>query len=218
MDEYYGFITVDKVIEGIKGEDVWTPKAEFGTAFHLVIENGAAKYWNESAQKYIIQGEKMPSAIICEYSEIRLADEFHQEYGKDMVFEIRNKYPVKVDRHDIILSMRLDSMYGLEVHENKTTSRPFDQDFYFRSMQWRIYLWAMDTPKVQYNVFPYKEPAPLAEGKTRRAGARALREVEYKRLQFFHGGSVMIQEVENWTRRLIEFCERKDLMSYITVK
>lgn len=218
-EEYNGFITREKVIEGIKGEEVWTPKAEFGTAFHLVLENGADKYWNESAQKYVIQGDRMPSPVVCEYSEIELADQFYKAYGQYMTFEVRHREYIRVDNFDIVLSMRLDAMLGMEVHENKTTSRQFNPYFYERSLQWRIYLMAMQTPKVQYNVFPYKEPAPMKEGQTkRRKGARELREVSYFPVIFHHGGDTMIQEVEHWTRNLINFCQREELMSYITVK
>lgn len=219
MEEYNGFITREKLIEGLKGEEVWTPKAEFGTAFHLVLENGADKYWNESANAYVIQDSKMPNAIVCEYSEIQLADEFHKEFGKAMVWEVRHTEYIRVDNYDIRLNMRIDSLLGEEVHENKTTTRGLKPDFYERSMQWRIYLMAMQTPMVQYNVFPYKEPAPMKEGQTkRRKGARELREVSYFPIKFHHGGETMIQEVEHWTRNLISFCERNELMQYITVK
>jgi hypothetical protein len=216
--EYNGYITAEKLIETITGKDVWTPKAEFGSAFHLVMEKGADPFWNESAQKYIID---VPQAgtVICEYSEIELADEFHKAYGAFMTWETWHKGQIKVDHHTVILNMRIDGLLGQNVHENKTTTREFKPDFYERSLQWRIYLMAMETSMVQYNIFPYKEPAPLKEGKTkRRAGARELREVKYQPVKFYHGGEPMIQEVESNIRGLISWCERNNLLDYITAK
>lgn len=217
-EEYNGFITKAKVIDTIKGVDLWTPKAEFGTAFHLVMENGAAKYYNNSAGKYVIQDDDMPNAIICEYSEIQLADEFHDAYGKYMTWEARHTERIKVDNINVILNMRFDALMGNEVHENKTTSRGLDVGHYERSMQWRIYLMSMQAHVVQYNVFPYKEPAPLPEGKTRRKGARDVREVSYYPMRFYHGGDPMVQDVNFWIRSLVDFCDRHRLMEYIQVK
>lgn len=216
--EYNGFMTAEKLAETIRGEELWTPRAEFGTAFHLVMENGAEKYYNKSANKYVIHDDKMPGAIICEYSEIELADEFHKCYGSFMTWETWHVGSIAVDHHVVQLRMRIDGLLGETVHENKTTTRGFKPDFYERSLQWRIYLMAMETSMVQYNIFPYKEPAPLAEGKTRRKGTRDLREVEYFPVKFYHGGTPMIQEVENNCRGLISWCERNNLMDYITVK
>jgi hypothetical protein len=220
MEEYHGTITKEKLIESIKGEEVWTPKAEFGSAFHLVLENGSDQYWNESAQKYIIQDKDMPAPVICEPSEVEMADNFHKQYGRYMTWETWHTETIKVDHHEVIFRMRIDGMLGNQVHENKTRAGKFEPDFYYRSLQWRTYLMSMSTPMVQYNVFTYKEPAPMKEGQTkRRAGAREIREdFVHNVVKFYHGGEPMENEVRHWTRGLINFCERNNLIRYILPK
>lgn len=218
--EYAGTITKEKLIDSLTGKDVWTPQATFGSAFHLVMEKGAPEFLNASSGLYVIQDKQMPDSVVCQYSEIQLADKFHDEYGQYMTWETWHTEPINIDHHIVDLNMRIDGLYGADVHENKTTTHSYDPKFYMRSLQWRIYLMCMDTAAVQYNIFPYKEPAPMKEGQVkRRKGALEVREVlGHFPVKFYHGGDTMVREVNLWTRGLIDFCDRNDLLSYILAK
>lgn len=206
-EEYNGFITKNKLIDTIKGLDKWTPKAEFGSAFHAVIEHGAAKYLNNETGNYHIQDKDMPSAVICTFNEIQLADQFHKNHPH-MTFETWLAPEIKIDNNIIVLRMRIDGLEGDQIHEQKTTARQLDVDFYHRSQQWKTYVMATGAPLVQYNIFTYKEPTEK----------RKEREVSYYPIQFHPGSIQLEQEVKGHIRGLINFCELNGLMDCIIAK
>lgn len=215
-DEYNGFITKEKLIKSLSGLDEWTPKAEFGSAFHLVLQFGAEKYRQpafdplnpvprETAQ-YWIKDQEMPDYVVCEWSEIAEADAYHQR-NKHLVWEIRDTLQYNLDDEYIItFNMRFDAMEGNCIKEHKTTSRGVDHDFYERSLQWRIYLLTTQAPKATYEVFAYREFV----GKPRLVDPVSS-------LRFYYGDG-MQQIVNKNLRGLIRFCEVNDLMKFITFR
>lgn len=203
-EEYKGFITKDKLIDSLLGKVIWTQQATFGTAFHLVLENGAEAY-KLSTGEYLIRGAEMPEPVKCTYNEILLADEFHKNHPS-MNNETWLTSSILIDGMKVNLRMRIDGLEGNEIHEHKTTMKDLDVHFYERSLQWKIYMMATEAHTVQYNVFPYKEP----EGQER--------QVSYYPLRFYRGGIEMEQEVYRNIRGLIHFCESNDIMHAITAK
>lgn len=204
-DEYNGFITKEKLIEGLKGEEVWTPKAEFGSAFHLVLQFGANKYYNRKTGYFHIKDDQMPEEVIVEYSEIELADQYHKAHPH-MVWEVKNKFDYVLDgQYQITFNMRFDAMAGLRVKEHKTTSRAFDYDFYYRSLQWKVYLLSSQCQSVSYEVFPYSEYA----GKPR--------VVRHESMTFYPSPSVA-ESLNINLRGLIRFCDINGLMEHIQPK
>lgn len=222
-------ITKESLIASITGKEVWTPKAEFGTAFHAVMQFGAEKYKvpdrnledGEVTYKYVIQEGNMPSEVVCQYEEIQLADEYHKAHP-NIIWEIWNVYTYILDGvYVITMRMRHDGMEGLRLKEHKTTTHSSsDYEFFARSCQWRIYLIVTEAPAIDYERFLIKEPSILAEGKTRRAGARDKREVTHNSFSFFPTDD-MRSYVNKNIRGLIRFCESnvdengESLMKYI---
>lgn len=213
-------ITKESLIDSITGKEKWTPRAEFGTAFHAVMRYGAEKYRQENGV-YLVHDSDMPGPFAVEYSEIELADEYHKQNQK-LNWEIWHTYTHVLDGYyKILMRMRFDAMLGQILKEHKTTSRgDADYDFFNRSNQWRIYLISTGAPQITYERFLYKEPAPLAEGKSRRAGARDKREVTHNSFHFFPSDDMEAYVNKN-IRGLIRFCELnvdekgESLMKYI---
>lgn len=217
-EEYNGTITKKSFIETITGVKSYSKKADFGTAFHLVMEKGAGRFYNEKTKLYDIRDDKdLVSPIICTWNEIRLADEFHKRYPS-MNYETWLAPVIQLDNYSITLNLRIDGLLGNEIHENKTSTRGLNVDFYERSSQWKSYMVATTAEVVQYNLFNYKEPTEIEEGKTRRAGTRVEREVTYTPFRLYRGGPEIEQEVYKLIRGVIRFCENNDLMEYIIVK
>lgn len=202
--EYNDTITEEKVIETIKGEAVWTPQATLGSAFHAVIEHGEHKYYNQDTGKYHVQDDQMPSPIIFKYSELKEAVKHRNRYA-GMVYEVKMHLKMKVDEHDVFISMRIDNMHGIRIHDTKTSNRAPSVEFYYRSYQWRIYLLASGAQLMQYDHFRVKEYV----GK----------DTVFEPLMFqFLPYLGMEQDVKNLIRGYVKFCERKGLTSYILSK
>ena len=206
MEEYAGTITKEKVIASIKGEEVWSAKALFGSAAHLVMQFGAEKYYNEEQAKYVIQDSQMPEPILLSYQEIEKFDLFHKEHP-NMIWESKATLVIIVDGFEVTLNMRIDAMEGLTIHENKTSSNDLDFDFFEASYQWKCYFLATKAEKAQYNVFSYYEPNTK----------RKEYEVFYDFMTLFPYKGLE-EDVKQGIRELIQFCRIYNLMPYITKK
>lgn len=205
-EEYGGFITKEKVIEAIKGEGEWSDAATFGSAFQAVIEHGAEKFYNESDDKFHVQDDQMPSALILEYSEIYLADKFHKDHPA-MIHESRASLDLVVDNYKVHFSMRLDAMEGTVIHENKTSSRYMKFDFFESSYQYKVYFLATGATACQYNIFAYDEPNTK----------HPLYRVYYDFLTLFPYPDLEA-EVKNGIRGVINFCEINGISDYLIGK
>lgn len=211
LEEYNGFITKEKVIEALTGTTPWTPEATFGSAFHLVMQHGAGRYVsaevnNEGLPLFRIQDHEMPTPVILTYQEIALADKFHLAHP-GMVWEVQGTYYLDVDEFRIMIPFRIDAMEGQEIHENKTSTRDLQYDFFEESMQWKIYLLATRCPKVQVNVFSYDEPNTK----------RKYYEVYQDHLTLYPYEDLQ-EDVRQGIRGLITFCKSQGLMGALEVK
>lgn len=214
-------ITKEMLIETITGKSVWTPKAEFGSAFHAVMQFGAQKFFNKEDNLYHIKDDQMPNELVFDYETIKLADEYHKA-NPSITWEVWHTHTHILDNaFKILMNMRFDGVLGNCLKEHKTTTRAdSNYEFFSRSTQWRCYLIATDAPKITYERFLYKEPSELQEGKTRRAGARDSIEVVQNSFHFYPSDD-MVHYVNRNIRGLIRFCELnvdengKSLMSYI---
>jgi len=151
--EMSGFITEEKVIESIMGSKHKSPQIDFGTAYHAIIENGCDKYLSENGDYYIFEGDMQYPQTFSK-NEIIPALEYASEIN-GAVHECWNEYHVHWKGKHIVVPMRLDVMYGLQVHEVKTTSIPVDIESYMNSCQWRYYLCSTGSSKVRYQIFRY---------------------------------------------------------------
>lgn len=164
--EYSDFITKKSLIETITGDSKWTPKAEFGTAFHAVMRFGVHRYITDEFfppfegmdRIYRVQDEDMPHALDLRYEEIELAHKYYHA-NKNLSWEIWDSFSHLLDNQYIIkMRMRYDAMIGNILKEHKTTSRPdADYEFFQRSCQWRIYLMATGAERVTYERFLIRE-------------------------------------------------------------
>lgn len=232
--EYNDTITKESLINSITGKEVWTPQANFGTAFHAVLENGAAKYRtedffsgsgevepDESTRIYRIQDSDMPRPFECTYAEIEIADKYHEEHLL-MAFEIPHKFIFILDgEYEIEISMRVDGLFGNKVKEHKTTDNSGNgYEFYERSCQWRLYVLGFKVDEVEYERFFYKAPTELEEGKTRRKGTRDKIDVVRHTFSFYRYDGLK-EYVEANMRGIIVFCNGQvddkgdSLMKYI---
>ena len=204
MEEYNGFITKEKVIESIKGQEVWTPQATFGSAFGNVLENGKDKYFDKQSGTYIVQDGDMPEPVILSDKELKYAQEYHEKHPL-MTYESWVWHDIYVDGDKVTFAMRTDGLEGNVIHENKTSAGSISYEFYLKSMQWKIYALALKPSHVQYNVFKYYK-------KTKKIDYFRVNPVQEYIYYPYLG---LEAEVKDWIRHLINFCKNEQLLEYI---
>lgn len=200
--EYNGVITKQKVIESIKGESKWSPKATFGTAFHAVIENGKDRYYKPETGMYHVLEEEMPNEIVFTENEVIAAEEFRNRYP-NMVYESWVWYTLYVDNRQVTFLMKLDGLNGLQVHEQKTSDRACNIEQYERSAQWKLYYLALQPAFVQYNHFHYIKHKGDSEHKIKHTPFR------------FYNYPDLKTDIAGLTRHFLEFCDHNNLNDYI---
>lgn len=205
-DGFNGTITVDKVIDKIKGVSKWAPRMVLGTAVHAILEYGPGRYRKEG--KIIVQEDGMPESVTFTDAEIQPLIK-HRSKHPYMVHEIKAKHTLSItteqDSYEVILNMRIDGMEGIAVHEHKTSDKPAEIENYIDSCQWKIYLLTAGVPIAIYNTFQIKQP----KGKP----------IEIIPFTFdFHAYRDMPNEITTLLRQFIEFCEHRGLIEYITAK
>lgn len=152
--ELNGIITKESVIDSILGVKTWKAQLDFGTAYHAIIENGFAKYYNESTSMLHVKEDDMKETEIFTMDEAAPAIKYHNSI-LGAVHECWWEHRFDYGKYSIVVPMRIDVMHGQRCHEIKTTSRPVDVESYMNSSQWKIYLVATGTSYVQYDIFRY---------------------------------------------------------------
>jgi hypothetical protein len=203
-EAYHGAITKDKVTESIKGETPWLPRMEFGGAFHAVVEHGGDRFFHPASGLYHVNVEGLDDPYILHPEEVAVAEAYRTRYI-GMTNEIKAYYKLKIGDYHITISMRIDGLYGTDVHERKTTDKPPKYDNYVDSLQWRCYALATQCDMVYYDVFKYNNP---------KVGPK---EIIFEQFSFQPYPAIET-EVKNYTDQLIRFCEREGLLNYIQSK
>jgi hypothetical protein len=200
--EWKGAITLEKLVDYIKGVKVWTPKMNFGTAYHKLLEDGPDKYLDYSTGKYIVHTEQMPERVTFTEQQVEPVIYFREKYPR-MVYETQHLFRVDLFGWEVVLSMIIDGLNGLEVHEQKTVDGDFNFTNYARSLQWKIYLMATGGNFVQYNVFEYK-------------GGKSIDEtmVKYKNFKLYPYAG-MEGDVTNYIWGFLKFCDNHGLTEYL---
>lgn len=205
-DEYNGSITQERVVSSIKGERIFSPKVNFGSAFHAVIEHGAEPYYNPNDGKYHIQDNQMPDKMILSYNEIKGAVEYRNRYPQFM-HEVKLKKKIKIGFDEVILNMRVDGAYGNFIHEHKTSESSIDIDMYYRSIQWKCYMYGLDHDSyIQYNHFHVIGGYDGIEYKT-----------QYTPFKFYRYPELEV-DVIDWIARYLEFVKNQGLEQYALSK
>lgn len=201
---YNGYITKEKLVEAIRGETPWSPKMEFGGAFHAVIEHGSEKFYNQSTDLFHVQVDGLEEEYILQPEEVMVAEKYRAKYP-GMVNETKASYKLKIGDHNVTIYMRIDGLWGNEVHERKTTDKPAKYENYADSLQWKCYALATECQKVVYDVFKYNNP---------RVGPKEIELFQFEFLPY----PTMLDDVRHYVDRLIRFCENEDLMDFIKSK
>jgi len=141
-------IEVGDLIERLTGEYKPTALMKIGESFHAVLESPYSYY------------DKAKSLYVCGGYEFTVSDVLHASkvIPQEAIYELSVDKIYSVNGHDILVTARVDAIYGRYIYENKTTFSTFSFDRYYDSMQWRYYLDMMDGERMYYNIFCMKEP------------------------------------------------------------
>ncbi|HOZ90869.1 MAG TPA: hypothetical protein PKX59_08115 [Bacteroidia bacterium] len=203
IEEHYG--TTEDFIAEIKGTKEWSRKMNFGSAFHAVIEFGPEKYYDFDSGKYIVKESDFPEAVVMEQEQIDVAVRFRNNHSR-MVSECKHSFELDMGAFIAVFSLKVDSLEGDIVNENKTTDKAVSFEKYYKSIQWKCYILATGVQKVVYNVFKYKG--------NEKKGYEVDEPVDFT----FFPYENLKNDVYSLCREYIDFCTRHDLLDYVTVK
>ena len=100
--------------------------------------------------------------------------------------------------------MRIDMINGNEIEDIKVSGRFWGVDFYEQSVQWKMYLMAMDTNIFRYHIF-------------QKRGKNRPHEFNYHNFELFRYKG-MEDEVYKLAKGLIHFCEIEGITEFIKDK
>jgi len=100
--------------------------------------------------------------------------------------------------------MRIDMIHGNVIEDIKVSGRFWGVDFYEQSVQWKMYLMAMDSPIFRYHIF-------------QKRGKKRPIKFNYHNFELFRYAG-MEQEVYTLAKELIQFCETEGISNSIKDK
>ncbi|MAX80325.1 MAG: hypothetical protein CL843_09135 [Crocinitomicaceae bacterium] len=204
--EFSDYVTNDMVIETIKGEQKLTPKMTFGSAFHAILENGSDPY-NWEKDHLVIVGDDLQSVVKIPKKVVDVALKYRDDHP-NMVFEVKLKTWLEIGNHNVLLNGRMDGVEGLVLHEQKTSSKPPNVDFYSRSMQWRSYfLMSEGSNELIYNLFNYDETDHLGV-------PFEIKHMSFKLFPYPEMKDHLVRTISE----LISFCEYHKITDFIKSK
>ena len=142
-----------------------------GTAFHELIENGTNKYLKQ-IERIVGSGKNKQRESVTVARVYEKSMSLWWEFGEQpvsVVDEYRKSHPllshetwenitIPVGRYEVTILMKIDGLEGLSIREAKTTGRAKNYNDYLNSMQWKVYLYALDDAiEVVYDVFVLNE-------------------------------------------------------------
>lgn len=207
--EWNEYFTKEMVIDQIRGTQKSSFQANFGTAVHEILEKGYQRYFNEKVGLYIVKVQvKGQSDQYFDFNPVELAPVMeYVDTHTSAVNEIPLKFKIIVNGVEVILSMKIDEMFGVGAGDHKTSDKEPKLDEYERSAQWKIYTLATEAKFFKYNHFQCRR---LDRGKG---------DIEIILREFvFYPYPKMEEDIIKLIQRFIMFCENEDLMSYIQYK
>lgn len=203
IEEQYG--STDEFIKEIKGEKVWSNVMNFGSAFHAVIEFGPEKYYDVERDLYAVKEADFPTEVILSQDNIDVAVRFRNKHHK-MVSECKATFDLDMGSFIAVFSLKVDSLEGDIVNENKTTDKTVSFEKYYKSIQWKCYVLATEAHKVVYNVFKY-------------SGNEKKGYIVNDPMSFsFFPYDGLRNSVNTLCREYVDFCKRHGLLDYIKAK
>ena len=192
-DEDLPYITLQGVIDYIKGIKKYKFEMTFGNAVHHYLETGEVLKDDKPENGIAIIGAKdMLHPVEVDFLE------FYRYKFKDFTFE-------RWDRlyfDDTVLNLRTDGMEGYILNEIKTTTYYQGMDSYENSSQWKYYLMSSGCELARYHIFSYykskKRPFKL----------------HYNTFEF-HPYNGMEDEMNELRLNCIQFCKDQGIEKYI---
>lgn len=131
--------------------------ASRGIAYHEMLENGPDAYRLPGGFEVKEQG--LQKTWLFSDNAVEPIYRIRDQYP-NMVFECWNDLELNIDGFDILIKMRLDGLWGLELHEFKTTgsysiaAQKSDGTGYLQSLQHKVYLYSFPLlKKCKYHIF-----------------------------------------------------------------
>lgn len=159
-----------------------------------IYEPSAAMIRGGSIHKYL---ETMDSDLM-EEEKIQLKDFAMQFIGASKELRLRVRL-----NNEIVMSVVIDALLGNIVHEYKTGGRFYGVDTFDNSLQWRMYLLAVDSPKVVYHHFEYTDNRPMR--------------FTYRTFCFYPYQD-MKADIERCSYEFIDWCKTNNLEKFITIE
>jgi hypothetical protein len=203
VEEQPEYISHDSLVAMIRNEQQRTPALDLGVGFHAALEHGPEQFWNPERGQYLVTSRDLPYPQVFTESQMALVYRFRARYQGltaecsfvwDRVTPAGRRFKAR---------MRMDGVYGLEVHEHKTTSRPVSVEQFERSLQWRLYLAVTGAQLCQYNIFEFGQAEP---GQEMPITAEVYRQYAYPGME---------AEILDWVDQYLDFVEQHELRSYV---
>lgn len=206
---YNGYITEEKVIEAVTGVRSWSPAMMRGTSWHRLIEEETEQFFNEKTGLYevtvkekISEDKTVVETFTFAKESVELVHDYKVKYD-GFVSEIPHKWVFTWNGYEVTINMRIDSMFGYEVHDHKTSDKPPELKNHEDSHQWRIYLLATEAKLFQYNLFEFRDRV------------RTESTVELLQYVLFPYPGMKQDFLENLDL-YVRFCKDRNLMEYVS--
>lgn len=203
-------VTLEDLIDQIKGTKVWKVSLNIGSSIHAAIEGDPKLKMFDSQEmlNYYVKDDKDKLALLhSEHEQIIDICEKHIPYYKDIVYEQWLQYEIM---DNVWINSRTDGLYLNTVDEFKSSGREKSVKHFEDSIQWKIYLHGTESEKINYHFFIYKQ-------KQKNYVKQRPFELRYKHLEFYRYRG-MEKDIKDAVNGFISFCDDNNLMSYIQKK
>jgi hypothetical protein len=152
--------TEDSLIEKLAGRFVGNPKTWIGSAFHKIIDSPDCMEIIPTPLSHcqVILEEKglPPIPVYFSQPQAQLALDYRAAHPS-MIHEVPIWKVYDVPKYgEIMVSGKVDGIYGREIHDVKVKFRPMNTEEYLDSAQWRFYADILGLDICYFNIFEIK--------------------------------------------------------------
>ncbi len=211
-EAWNGYITKDRVIASIKGEQEFSGPALRGSSFHKLIEDDPEKYAKIDLIKYdapFEDGQKQYWEVPNSAGEVNIFGPLEVasaiEYKNEIPgasHEVRYRW---MYRDNVCIRMIIDVIWGDFIDDVKTSEKPKKYSDFEDSLQWKIYCLALELPIFRYQIFQFKNGKGEYNGDIDRSTFVMLPTIP----------ADLRADIDQYVDLLIDFCEDNNLMDYI---
>ena len=178
-DEVFN-MSKDQLIERLVGKQETTEAMQIGFDVHEFIEKGSVGGLYTEEIEYLLPFRE------------EWIDKVKEEWATLNLFD--GAYSL----------MRIDMMHGNVIEDIKVSGRFWGVDFYEKSVQWKMYLMAMEAPIFRYHIF-------------QKRGSKRPLSFHYHNFELFRYKG-MEYDVYKLAKELIQFCEMEGITECIKDK